>query len=843
MQEILKNAAIQIFGGPVNSPKDCHALSRQIAVRTGRKVSPTTLRRFFGLLPSSSAFSTYVLDSIAIYCGSKDFSGFCLEQKASDDFTEIEKLGILDEINEITSYTLNSIFRRSLTDFQHTIPRKEFNVQLDAFLESPQCLYPVIAPGGYGKSTALAHWVRIQQEKHLCLFCRATIFSNLLDPKVQAYKSIQFNLSSLGNVIGLFLNDRNLKASRKLLIIIDALDELSPDSGKLQELVDFMLDAVSKYADEQRVKIIFSTRESVWHAHLASSFNSVRSTICAEFLESLLESGYTNLFTLSNTEIRKIISNVNRSEKAPFIYECIPWNIRELIRIPINLHYVTVLFRKGVSMEHMTQYAVIREFMRETVFRARYSEQKEDLIWKMLEICEKQKNVIAVNKGELKKYYPIHLKREKAYYQAYEDLKQNGVLLEYREENKFGIYVSQVGFKHLNFYYYLSALFRIRDNEGLDFELMEKVVSSGDDRALVSNLIASFYQIAYELEDLATLEHFCELPEFVLASLEVRLAVGNSFRDNNSIRDRLIRLFASHQSGRTYFFERFVDINYLFNNYRFRIEEYLKHASSDENRLFGHSILYLAGFLQMDTAACRQHFSKVAEIPTHIDVHPWPIGRKLSCMILHSYYIERAEIPNLSDLIRRFTTEAYAYEGYLKRGLVEFELYIMLALVLVKRFKELDTMLTHVFTFYETSNPDLEVSMMLQANQNSLPVYFQEYALFKLGNHEDPELPEIWEGALNSFTATFDDYQYLIMLNWFLCDYFTTNGRLDRAMAYYHAALELSRFASYDFFTALLLKNDPSGDPERRALADQMISGSGFNAELFNYQFGSSGLS
>ena len=805
MQEILKNKAIQMFGGPVNSPKDCQVLSRQIVAQTGRKVSPTTLRRFFGLLPSSSAFSTYVLDSISIYSGAKDFSDFCLQQKAFDNFTEIERLGILDEINEITAYTLNSISRRSLTDFQHTIPRREFNIQLDAFLESPQCIYPVIAPGGYGKSTALAHWVRIQQDKHLCLFCPATIFTNLLDPKVQAYKLLQFNLSTLGNVIRLFLEDRNLKASRKLLIIIDAVDELSPDSGRLQELTDFMLDAVSKYEADQRVKIVFSIRESVWNAHLAATFENVRSAICSEFLESLLESGYTNLFTLSNSEIRKIISNINRSEKNPFIYECIPWNIRELIRVPINLHYVTALWRKGVSMEHITQNVVIREFMRETVFRTRYGEQKEDLIWKMLEIIEKQKNGNAVNKTDLKKYYPIHLKREKAYYQAFEDLKQNGVLVEYREENKFGIYVSQIGFKHLNFYYYLMALFRIRENERLDFELMEKVVSSGEDRALVSNLIASFYQIAYELEDFATLEHFCELPESVLGSLEVRLAVGNSFRSANSIRDRLIRLFASYRTGRTYFFERFVDINYLFNNYRLRIEEYLKHSTTDENKLFGHSILYLAGFLQMDASACRQQFLNVAEIPTHSEVHPWPIGRKVANLILHSYFIEQAEIPDLGDLIRRFTTEAYAYEGYLKRGLVEFELYIMLALVLVQRFKELDTMLTHVFTFYETSNPDLEVSLMLQANQNSLPVYFQEYALFKLGNQDDPELPEIWEGALNSFNATFDDYQYLIMLNWFLCDYYTTNGLLDRAMVYYHAALELSRFASYDFFTAFLL--------------------------------------
>jgi len=324
MQDLLKNSAIHKFGGPVNSPKDCQVLSRQIAARTGRKVSPTTLRRFFGLLPSSSAFSTYVLDSIAIYSGSRDFNSFCLQQQVPGGFSEVKHGEFIDEIREITDYTLQSIFRRSLTGFQHTIPRKAFNEQLNSFLESSQCIYPVIAPGGYGKSTALAHWVRIQREKHLCLFCPATIISSLLDPKVQAYKSLQLNLSSLGNVINLFLADKQLNASRKLLIIIDALDELSPDSAKLQELVDFMLDAVSKYGSDQKVRIVLSIRESVWHAHLDSRFDNVKSGICYEYIDSLRESGFINQYLLSNTEIREIISNVNRSEKTPFIYECIP---------------------------------------------------------------------------------------------------------------------------------------------------------------------------------------------------------------------------------------------------------------------------------------------------------------------------------------------------------------------------------------------------------------------------------------------------------------------------------------------------------------------------------------
>ncbi len=137
MQELLKEKATLVFGGPVNSPKDCNELSDQIFEKTTRKVSPTTLRRFFGLLPSTSAFSTYVLDSISIYCGSEDFRSFCDRQHSFNDFDVIQRNEIIGEIDQLSEYTLNGIFRRSLTEFQLTIPRKGFNSQLDEFMESP----------------------------------------------------------------------------------------------------------------------------------------------------------------------------------------------------------------------------------------------------------------------------------------------------------------------------------------------------------------------------------------------------------------------------------------------------------------------------------------------------------------------------------------------------------------------------------------------------------------------------------------------------------------------------------------------------------------------------------
>lgn len=839
MQDLLREKVVQVYGEPVNSPKDCNELSGQVFEQTNRKVSPTTLRRFFGLLPSTSAFSTYVLDSISMYCGSDDYTDFCKLQLSNEVLEDVKTEEIVKEIDQLTEYNLHSIYRKSLSDFKQTIPRREINRRLDAFMESDQTIYPVIAPGGYGKSTALAHWAETQFEKNVCLFTSASIFVSLLDPGIQGKKSLQVRPESRNSVFNVLPNDPGF-GDQKLLIIIDALDEISAEAEKLHSLVDFMFEVANRYSAQNKIKIVFSTRESVWAVHLAFRFDKVRATNWFEHIDSLLESGYTNLFTLSNSEIREIIAKYNRSEAEPLIYECIPWNIRELIRIPINLHYVNVLYGKKGSINHITRHAVIREFIRETIFNSRYAEQKEDLIWKVLELIDAGEEGTRISKNELKIHYPIHLKREKAYYQAYSDLLAQGVFLEYREENKYGIYVTHLGFKHLNFFYYLLVLYKIRENAGLNTDLLLTVAAAGKEELWASNMIAILYQIAFENEDFSSLENFCDLPEALLGSLPVRIAVGNSFRENNSIRDKLIIKYASHEMGRTYFFERFVDTNYLFNNFAFRIEEFLKYARTDEQVLFGNCILYLSGFLGMNMDSCETYFSVIDSVQPDAKIYPWPIGRRLSSHILHKTFVENTEIPNLDELIQDHTRIAYAYPGYLEKGLVEFELYVMLALVLVQKFEVLDRLLANIFNYYNIVKTDYSFSALLGNTQNSLPKYFLEYAEYKQGRYNHPELPGLWERAIDNFTATFDDYQYLIMLNWFLCDYYFTGKEMEKCLECFNAALELSQYAGYEFYMAFLLKNNPLKNKKLITEADRMIAESGFHSEGFIYSFGPS---
>lgn len=833
MTDKLRNHILKKFGKPVNSPKDCEVLAKEIILQTKRSISPTTLRRFFGLLPSSTSISAYSLDTLSIYSGTDDYHSFCSRNDKQKKEIEINNLQIQEDIRKLTEYTLKSISRKSLIHFSKTIPRDDLNHELDLFLNSDFNFFPLIAPGGYGKSIALSHWVEKNRDSSHILFCPASIFYSFIAGKKDIHNRLQFDLGSTDNIFNQIHTD--IKSPiKKLIFILDAVDEISNEIEKLYELSEYLLDTIQMH--QKTVKFIISIRESVWNSYLVTKFKGADKSLSREGADTLLEKGYTNMPLLSNSEIKRILTLNNIEDQQLLLYECIPWDIRELLRIPLNMYFIIKLLNTNKEIIQLSHKDLTTEYLKKFVFQSCFAEQKEDIIWKILEIMQIDEESQSLQKNELKNHYPVHLKREGEYYKAYQELLQNGILIEEREVNKYGVYVLKLAFRHQNFFYYLLSLYLIKKNGGLDRELFFSVAGLKRNEILKNNLIALLYENAYNNEDYKVLEDFCRLPDEILVSLPVRIAVGNSFRRKNRIRDQLIRNFATSKEGRTFFFEQFVDTNYMFNNYKFRIKEYLKYENKEEAGLFGNCILFLAGFLKLNSEECSNYIEIIRKIEPDASFYPWPTGRKVSSHILYRYFIEDNDHPDILEFINKYASLAYKYPDYLENGIIEFEMSIMVALVLVQRFDVLKLVLENAFKAYSFSREENNPGTFLQRSQISVPKCFYEYARFKQGNNPDDELPKIWEKALTNYSPTFDDYLYLILINWFSCDFYTSKGNTRMALKYYTTALELSRFAEYDFFIAFLSFNDPNKRPGYHLKATNMLSKSGFVMDKFIFR-------
>lgn len=841
MHTFLRNSVQQKYGSPVNTPRDCNRLSDFIEESTGRSISPTSLRRFFGLLPSNSAISRYNLDTLSIYCGYMDYETI---SSASDEELELLPLNegvvatLIAEVNHLSGYTMKRVSRICLTDFESTIPRKELNDKLEHFLHSAYSIFPLIAPGGHGKTVALAHWYRSVSVTSYCLYTAASIFQNMADQKSNTSRNIVLNLGRPGNLYETLLNGI-ASPERPLVLIIDSVDEISSDKDKLFGLIDYLFDVANTYSENGSLKIVFALRESVWNNYLSRRFERFEANSWFEREAPLLETGYTNLALLTNEEIRSIVEQSNRTSTKPFIFECLPWNLREMARVPINLRFIVEVFRRKGSLENIANLDITRAYVLEFVFKAHYAEEKEDLIREVIRLMNQIGDYSGVLKNDIKKVYPIQLKRETGYFHAYRDLLSSGVFIESREENNFGVYTTKVAFRHHNFFIYLYALYLIEENGGLNFGLISSIAHLRKNEHWIPNLVATLYEIAYENEAIDAISRFCELPEILLESLPVRIAVGTSFRREKRIRNQLIKLFAASPAGRASFFECWVDVNYLFNNYQLRITEYLKHINKDESKLFANCILYLAGFLKMDSQEASRYHAAIEQIQPDSTIYPWPVGRKVAAKIVHTYFIEKRNIDDLKGLIDHYTGIAHSYPGYLGRSLVEFELYILIALALVQKYDLIESVVESILINYGLSFTQTEGESFINRNQNAIPFYFLEYANYKLGRPLQINLSDYYETAISNYTTTFDDFQFLIFLHLFLFDIYTSEGDSERAIGAFDRALELSQLSEYDLFIAILLNNDPLNDPEKRNKAAVMIAASGFNPQLFKLSFGS----
>lgn len=814
MNQLLRDKIIAVYHNTVNTAKDCDLLSQSIYLVTRRKISSTTLRRFFGLLPSKSNVSKYNMDTLAIYCGKADYDDF-VDAHATKQTRKLRTEEIsMAKIEQITQYTLNSIAKKTLGKFEHTLPRKEINARLNDFLKSSYAIYPIIAPGGYGKSIALAHWVKsIDTQQYDYLFCTAALFYQLISSDTNVNYSVNLNVDSDADFFTL-----QLPENKPFIFIIDSIDVISSNTKKYEKLLDYII----KISSSVSIKVIFSIRESSWTTMMK---HDLKKRYDEKELYNVIydiESGFSNFPILSLTEINQLIHIYNKSHKITLQYNAFPFLVQNMARIPINFYYLFSLLQKYPSIAFINVCSLNKLYIREFVFNSKYAEYKEDILWKIIELIENKGDTFFINKNQLKDCFPIHLKRETEFYHAYKELIDIGILYEERLEGNYYIFKTNVGFKHQNLYYFLSALNQIQKHNRLDYTLLEKICASDKSFEWKSNVVSILYEAAYEDENFSILERLCDLPQPILSSLPVRFSVGNSFRVQNAIRDQLIKKYASYKIGQVSFFEQFVDTNFMFNNYEYRIKQYLKHKQTKEAQLFGNSILFLSGFLKMDVEICSKHFEITDSIEPDKTIDPWPMGRKVSCKILYSYFIEKKPIKNTSDFILKYQNIAYSQQDYLSHGLVTFELTILVALLLVEEYEIIISLEEKIAETYNIDHSDDDFFKALTNNQNILPYLFSRYADYKLNQKMTIDLATKLEKTIDNFPSTYDDFQYKILLKYFLFD-ILKDYDIEKANEYFKLALDLSTFAQYDFYTAFLLVKNPTNDDELIAKGNEMF--------------------
>ena len=101
LQAALREAVTNRFGQPLHYPSHCDALEIELQKATGmgaRRLSPSTLRRFFGLVDKEGGFHLHTLDTLARYAGHANFAEF---GKSVANFAAVETVNSPADIPEL----------------------------------------------------------------------------------------------------------------------------------------------------------------------------------------------------------------------------------------------------------------------------------------------------------------------------------------------------------------------------------------------------------------------------------------------------------------------------------------------------------------------------------------------------------------------------------------------------------------------------------------------------------------------------------------------------------------------------------------------------------------------
>lgn len=464
LQRQLIEAVEKRFGKKVSYQRDCKTLSEKVFEQTHEYISPATLRRLFGFLKTNSKPTRVTLDILARYCGYSHWQNFVENQiKASatskTSTPELWSL-ITTNIPEVNHHSIRSIQIKSGIPFEKTVRRTYLESLINHFVSSNYSALAIVAPGGYGKSTFIAHWYlnnpKVTKQQIIPIIISASKLENYAFSELNIdewlWSQIGINAISIPN-----LNDELKKLPGKVIFIIDALDEVTLTGIKLEKTLKGIHELAKEFSESANTKLIITSRYATWKSLQGYLINP---EVWLNIDQSNFNSDNANIPPLSYDEMQTVLDNtVNEGKKEHLLIFELPPMLRQTISYPFYLQLFISSYGKASYRTLSDPLNIINEFIKQKVFESIYPEEKADILNALAKECIE--NSTPLNKQKLKKLYPINLKTAGNYFDAYHDLLSFGIISEEK------VYTDSLGY---------STLVSINNNNILTSLIAQKLI-------------------------------------------------------------------------------------------------------------------------------------------------------------------------------------------------------------------------------------------------------------------------------------------------------------------------------------------------------------------------------
>jgi hypothetical protein len=808
MIERLKSEVLKKFGSQLLYTKACRILATEILEETGARISTTTIRRVFGFLKTSTSPAKYTLNTLALYVGYQSWEEFTSVKHFVPLASDQHKRNWNDLYEKALAFskeTYKFVLGQSGIPFQAVVNRSHAEERIGDFLNSSKMALSFVAPGGYGKSSMLAKWFEKNwidnHEKDVILYLNASFMLDFMknDFRLEQWIQDQLVLEEKDNLT-YFLENPEACESR-IIFVIDALDEITYDNGKLEHLFLYLKQFITNYNESNRVKLIITSRNSTWEK-FALPFVLKGNSIHSSWYELSLNidsQDHQNLLPLNDGEIQYVIDRTIKEYSADFSLGELSFRQRKMISNPFFLELFVRLYKRNKKFECSEGQELMQEFLQNKIFYSRFSEEKMDILHGILNLIGHGKNDSAVKKIDLRSLFPIHLKTAGNYFSAYEELVSYGLLTEFISTDRYHSYCKYVKITSEQLFETLIGMDLIQQHGGIDFRLIKSVDEDYAGYECKNRLICFLYSSAILDGKYRELKNFFQLSEDTLSDPQVMDTVFNSSAFGDHQKMELVEHFLKDERIEKFLLSNFRNIHNFNQGNSAILDLMAKQESSKNIRMKSLSILLLDSVFRLDIETATHYYEKLQCEEVDDLSSGFDISIRLASNLLYNYFISKKS--NDIDILRMFYHREMAYnQSGVEQSVLngEFELILCIVLIYMKSFHKVLQLIEDVEYLYKNSS--LKQSSLNYKILQCYKLTAQQSLGMKMSTSQIDFFKACEDDILNSKNYFLQIYYYSFYIS--LEHAAENRGQVERC---FNAVLEICEEANYKLCSAAIL--------------------------------------
>jgi hypothetical protein len=692
LPEKIKDDVRQKFGRDIRYTKDCRILAEQIFEITSRRLSISTIKRFFGLVHSPFQPSKFTLETLAVFMGFENLKEYINDHNKKSESGFGSDLQEIIKINAkiITEKSLNSFTRKTDYNPGKFLSRDFANKHINAFLKSGKTATMLIAPAGFGKSSTLLQWFggftpetgsRFEHDT-ICVIDGGIFFT---------FYNLTHNIKIVNQLIDF---DENIKygpdeeeKKGRYIVVIDDVDEIFSRKEKYYNLAENIMRIVMMNNENRHFKLILTCRpENIdpftslikYNPLLANSWFNI------DFFRQN-HSEFINVPLMSRAELQTAL---NRSE-CHLTFHFFTFCQHELLRV-INLPSYFSYFtnENDNSPLSFSEKIVLNNLVQHIIYSPPFAEEKQLLVKTFFRLCNPEEDADFVNKEKLLEETECHL--------AYRELLKSGLIYESIDMDVF-----KVGFSNQVLYEFLLFKYILQGRE-LSIALFEELFYRFKTKPPMQNAVIKwFVKFAFSENNTALLQqlhHFMEHQE-KMPQKTTKSSVSDSRRIYQITFSECLRLhkesckillpwLAESALGRKMYFEDCFDMDNLMFFPDQSLEVFESQTNTADDLIFVHFTRFIKGFYNLDYKKCTLEYDRIKKMNISKFQNPLSAAYYFTSQILHSSFCENKKDTHILRKILRFADELRKTKGQEASSVPGFEFFIIYNLNTCNLFSE-----------------------------------------------------------------------------------------------------------------------------------------------------------